>query len=166
MKTKQPVMPLISLSIVLFFSLSFINCSGSDDNNDNSCETFLECHAGKTWLSILPWRREYLKFTGNTANPFEIWNNEGPDGMKDCYDFENYIFGYGANDFTILQNDRQRLVISTNETGNNEDEEITTFSISDQTLIRHIDFPGNDDDDGLFEYSLTGDNVGDLTICD
>ena len=141
---------------ILVLSLFIFNCSSDDDNSSDSCDTFLECNDGSTWILNYDFSSVSVlyRINNNIKNPFEQWIIF--DG-EDCYyqgDFEADF------DFTITENTKDKLVIKYDD-GSGEIETLTCSIVNGELKII-------DDYESIQEvliFQETTIDVDKLTIC-
>ena len=142
---------------ILVLSLFVFNCSKSDDDNSpESCNTFLECNDGSTWILNYDFSSVSVlyRINNNIKNPFEQWIIF--DG-EDCYyqgDFEADF------DFTITENTKDKLVIKIDLGGG--DSETASFSIVNGELKIIDDYESIQE---VLIFQETTIDVDKLTIC-
>ena len=142
---------------ILVLSLFIFNCSKSDDD---TCNTFLECNDGSTWILNYDFSSVSVlyRINNNIKNPFEQWIIF--DG-EDCYyqgDFEADF------DFTITENTKDKLVINIDLGGG--DSETATFSIVNGELKEiYSQYISGESYEEILIFQETTIDVDNLTIC-
>lgn len=100
--------------IVILF-VSFNSCSNDDGDVhiDNSAQTFLENHAGSTWVKLSTnldstnyYTTDYKRFNNNLITPYETYYLTADD----CYDYDLFALT-GDPSVTIIQNSENTLVL-------------------------------------------------------
>jgi len=153
MKTTQLTHRLFS-SIILF-SLIFLINGCNDDNDDDTCTTFLECNDATVWEGGIDLFL-YFKINDNLNNPIEIYLPEG-----NCY----YHSPINETTFEITENSKNTLIIKILDDSDDSFETIT-FSISNEVLSVREVYTENgieDIDTGTFTKSMK--NLSSVTIC-
>ena len=148
MRTKFIIHRLLYLFIILGLTLSFNNCT-SDDDEDILTQTWLEKYDGTKWEDGdgLYWR-----IIDNTNTILESWYHDGP-----CY---WHSIPEGNENFEIIENSTNKLVIHVIEDGNTE---TVTLRINGDTLT--VLFEENGESETIY-LDKTSVNVDDFTLCD
>ena len=92
--------------LLLISALLIFACSGDDsnDNNDNSNQTFLERFDGVVWESTDTSETGYIRFNNDTTNiRTYYWNDWNEDGIYECGDLRDDAAISGL-DLTITTN--------------------------------------------------------------
>ena len=142
----------------LVLSLFVFNCSKSDDDNSpESCNTFLECNDGSTWILDYDFAVVLFRINDNINNLLEQWVIYD---SEDCYYYlgNTYVLYY-----TITENTKDKLVLKIDDASTTS---TLTFSIVNGELKLVIEVTANGES---FQVTLvfqeTTIDVDNLTIC-
>ena len=144
----KPTRDMKKLILLLFIPLLF-TCSSDEDNN-NSNETFLERYHGVVWnwVNFPPDEHEegfynWLMFNNNPQGYIEIIGNTNNNQPTECL---NFIFdSYEIDDYTITILENHQNIISWQFEGNNTDNiEIVLVEASDDGNSINISSTGED----------------------
>jgi len=153
MKTTQLTHRLFS-SIILF-SLIFLINGCNDDNDDDTCTTFLECNDATVWEGGIDLFL-YFKINDNLNNPIEIYLPEG-----NCY----YHSPINETTFEIIENSKNTLKIKILDDSDDSFETIT-FSISNEVLsVREVYTENGIEDIDTGTFTKSTKNLSSVTIC-
>ena len=144
---------------ILVLSLFVFNCSKSDDDNSSeSCNTFLECNDGSTWIMDSDGVINLWRINNNKNNLIELWDYFS---VEECYNYSRI----GESDgLTITENTKDKLVIK-NDYGSGDIETLTFSIVNGELKIVY----GITDSSETYEDTLvlqeTTIDVDKLTIC-
>ena len=145
--------------IILLVMATLVSCSKDDDEN-NSCQTFLACQDETVWEDVPGYIGDFLKFQNNQNNPWvTYYTYEG-----ECYYFYNSI---DVNNITIIENSKNILKYRTGYDGG-VNKGIHTFTYSNGKIIFKDEFYENDilTDVSIYTLKKSDLNLSSLTICD
>ena len=143
----------------LVLSLFIFNCSKSDDDNSSaSCNTFLECNDGSTWILDYDFAVVLFRINDNINNLLEQWVIYD---SEDCYYYlgNTYVLYY-----TITENTKDKLVLKIDDASTTS---TLTFSIvnGELKLIVQEIFDGELSYEDTLVLQETTIDVDNLTIC-
>ena len=143
----------------LVLSLFVFNCSKSDDDNSpESCNTFLECNDGSTWILDYDFAVVLFRINDNINNLLEQWVIYD---SEDCYYYlgNTYVLYY-----TITENTKDKLVLKIDDASTTS---TLTFSIvnGELKLIVQEIFDGELSYEDTLVLQETTIDVDKLTIC-
>jgi len=144
---------------ILVLSLFVFNCSKSDDDNSpESCNTFLECNDGSTWILDYDFAVVLFRINDNINNLLEQWVIYD---SEDCYYYlgNTYVLYY-----TITENTKDKLVLKIDDASTTS---TLTFSIvnGELKLIVQEIFDGELSYEDTLVLQETTIDVDNLTIC-
>jgi hypothetical protein len=143
----------------LVLSLFVFSCSKSDDDNSpESCNTFLECNDGSTWILDYDFAVVLFRINDNINNLLEQWVIYD---SEDCYYYlgNTYVLYY-----TITENTKDKLVLKIDDASTTS---TLTFSIvnGELKLIVQEIFDGELSYEDTLVLQETTIDVDNLTIC-
>ena len=139
---------------ILVLSLFVFNCSKSDDDNSpESCNTFLECNDGSTWILDYDFAVVLFRINDNINNLLEQWVIYD---SEDCYYYlgNTYVLYY-----TITENTKDKLVLKIDDASTTS---TLTFSIVNGELKIIDDYESIQE---VLIFQETTIDVDKLTIC-
>lgn len=152
------------LLLIAILLISFISCSSDDDGNiDNSTQTFLEKHAGSTWVIQDDYENDYLRFINNLISPIEEWTYFED---QNCYFY--YLIDF-TDDFPleITENLENKLEFSFTFPEENVDFKVTLTITGNTLKIKSEQFEnGNVVDVYIETFINTSIDVDGFVICD
>ena len=149
---------ILSVLILLVLSISITGCS-----DDETIKSFLEKQADTDWKFNEPLTGAilYVTINNNQVNPFEIWFSIIEEA---CFIHESI-----GDDGTveILENSANELKIKVVDDGNPAEYSIITFTVNGDilTVVNEDYEDGVLEDEDLFIFQKTSDNLDDLNIC-
>ncbi len=154
---------------LLFFILiglfSTINgCKKDSDENDTSCQTFLECQNQTLWTGrTLQSGTTIINFRNSLTIP-TIWYFYR--SIDDCWGKIDYVGG--DYNIEIIENTKNKLIVKINDTYTGG-YMICTFSVSNEDLNYSVDYKTNPDDD-IQNYTnvltKSSQDINTLPICE
>ena len=146
-----------TILILSCFIFTFSGCGGSDDD-DNSCQVFLECQEGTVWENI-GWLGTYLKFQNNTSNPWIVY---------DTYDGGCYFSTQSSSveQITLIEHSENILKYKTGYVGG-INHGIYTYTYSNGKITYRAEYYTNDvlDDITIITFNRSAVNLSSLEIC-
>jgi len=149
---------ILSVLILLVLSISITGCS-----DDETIKSFLEKQADTDWKFNEPLTGAilYVTINNNQVNPFEIWFSIIEEA---CFIHESI-----GDDGTveILENSANELKIKVVDDGNPAEYSIITFTVNGDilTVVNEDYEDGVLEEEDLFIFQKTSDNLDDLNIC-
>ena len=146
-----------TILILSCFIFTFSGCGGSDDD-DNSCQVFLECQDGTVWENI-GWMGVYLKFQNNTNNPWVVY---------DSYDGSCYfpIESSSVEQISLIEHSKNILKYRTGYVGGIH-HGISTYTYSNGKVIYKNEYFTNEvlEDLTTVTFNKSSVNLSGLLIC-
>ena len=145
------------LFIILGLSFSYTSCKSDDD--EISCETFLECQDGTQWkMDVGEGDYHYYIFNNSLNEPLNPYFYDDSENCYVSYSISNY-------DFQIIENSKNTFKLKKIYGGDSYD--VSTFTLSNGLLsLKFENVSGGGTD--ITNYTLTQSsiNFGSVTICD
>ena len=144
---------------ILVLSLFIFNCSKSDDDNSpESCNTFLECNDGSTWILDYDFAVVLFRINDNINNLLEQWVIYD---SEDCYYYlgNTYVLYY-----TITENTKDKLVIK-NDYGSGDIETLTFSIVNGELKEIYSQYISGESYEEILIFQETTIDVDNLTIC-
>ena len=145
--------------ILLLMMVTLVSWNKDDDEND-SCQTFLACQNETVWENVPSYIGDFLKFQNNLNNPWVTYYTYD----EQCYYFYNLI---DQANITIIENSKNILKYRTGYEGG-QYRGIHTFTYLNGEIIFKDEFYENDilTDTSIYTLKKSDLNLSSLTICD
>ena len=159
-------------SLIYFLSFFFgffllVGCNSDDDEQDQaSCETFLECNANSLWkiVEVIDGKsyETYIRINEDLNNPLEFWTHPFPD--NDCY--YHLRMSDAMNMFQIREHTRSRFTIRIEEMENRA-VQFTMSTQGDVMTVRMDYYEGQEIiETEQVQFNRSSANVNALPLCE
>ena len=125
---------------LLLISLFHISC-----NDEDSCNSFLECHNNSLWEINLGNFIVYQKFHTNKSNPIEEW-------LK--FTNENCYWYFDTKNASIVKNHKNQLIIRIPSPVGNNEYRLLTFIENENFINLKLELFENSTSKGVENYVL------------
>jgi len=163
MKTTQLIYKAFIFLILVCLTFTSNGCKDSDNDEDSSCQTFLECQHLTVWRMNYDGEHSYIRIIDSTTKLMEIYPHaEGPD----CYEMR-YFTEDNKGSIQIIENSKNKFEAKIDVIDNQYNTLQMTTANSGETLnlvltSHHDDSQGEVETYVLYKSTI---NVDELPTC-